>query len=235
MLDIPGGLTFSLILITLTSFVGFLFAVAFSKTPSISKYATWVSIPVLLWVIFQSTLSLNRWYMDRTGAPLLFPYLFTSGCMLAILIIPRLRIWACGLRIEVLIALQLLRLPLELLLQWSARFRQSSWELTSYGGSVELLFGLTAPLMIWLLRKQTRPARWVLLSWNSAGIIALIVLWLKGLLGAPSSIQSRAFDTPNYLLVHFPGSWIVTVIIPVLLFAQLAVIVQLVAKGKSGE
>ena len=232
MLDIPGGLTLSVLLVTLTTFVGFLFAVSFSKNPSISKYATWIAIPVLLWIIFQSTLSLNRWYMNRASAPLIFPYVFTAGCTLVLLIVPRLRDWVLGLRMEVLLWMIVLRLPIELLLQWSARFRQSSWDLTSYGGSVELFFGLTAPLMIWLLRKQSNTGRKVLLAWNVAGVLSLCFLWIKGLMGAPSTIQTRAFDTPNYLLVHFPGSWIVTVIIPILLFAHLAIVTQLLKRIK---
>ena len=230
MLELPAGLTLSLILLTLTTFMGFLFAVAFSKNPAISKYATWVAVPVLLWIIFQSTLSLNRWYMDRNTAPLLFPYIFTTACILSIALTPRLRQWMLGLRYEVLIGLQLLRLPLELLLQWGARFRQSSFDLTAYGGSLELFVALSAPLVFWLMRKPTPVRKTVILVWNFVGMASLLLLWIKGLLGAPSTLQSRAFDIPNYLFVHFPGSWIVTVIIPILLFAQLAAVVQL-SKG----
>jgi hypothetical protein len=227
MLEIPAGLTLSLILLTLTTFMGFLFAVALSKNPAINKYATWVSVPVLLWIIFQSTLSLNRWYMDRNSAPLLFPFIFTITCMLIIALVPRLRQWMLGLRLEVLIGLQLLRLPVELVLQWAARFRQSSFDLTAYGGSPEWLIALSVPVVFWLKRKPTPTRNTIVICWNLFGIASLLTLWIKGLLGAPSALQSRAFDIPNYLFVHFPGSWIVTVIIPILLFAQLAAVTQL--------
>ncbi|MFM7726298.1 MAG: hypothetical protein ACKO7B_06330, partial [Flavobacteriales bacterium] len=163
---------------------------------------------------------------------LLFPYIFTTTCILSLLIVPRLRAWVLGLRTEVLIWMIVLRLPVEFLFHWSALFRQSSWDLTSYGGSVELFFGLTAPLMIWLLRKKSNIARNALLVWNIVGALTLSFLWIKGLLGAPSAIQTRAFDTPNYLLVHFPGSWMVTVIIPIVLFAHLALVTQLLKRKK---
>jgi hypothetical protein len=45
-------------------------------------------------------------------------------------------------------------------------------------------------------------------------------------------MQNWAFEIPNYLMVHFPGSWIVTVIIPILLFAQLSAAAQI---GKVGR
>jgi hypothetical protein len=232
MLDIPAGLTLSLILLTLTTFMGFLFAVAFSKTQAISKYATWVSVPVLLWIIFQSTLSLNRWYMDRATAHLLFPYLFTSACILAILIVPRLREWALGLRIEILIALQLIRLPLEALLHWAAYHRQTPLALTFYGGSMELLFAAVTPLILFLYRKDAIKYRMWMLVWSYAGAASLITLWIRSMLSAPSTMQNWAFEIPNYLMVHFPGSWIVTVIIPILLFAQLSAAAQI---GKVGR
>jgi hypothetical protein len=232
MLEIPAGLTLSLILLTLTTFVGFLFAVAFSKRQAISNYATWVSVPVLLWVIFQSTLSLNKWYMDRATAHLLFPYLFTSVCILAIFIVPRLREWALGLRIEILIALQLIRLPLEGLLHWAAYHRQAPLALTFYGGSMELLFAATTPLILFLYRKDATKYRVWMLIWSYVGAASLTTLWIRSMLSAPSTMQNWAFEIPNYLMVHFPGSWIVTVIIPILLFAQLSAAAQI---GKVGR
>lgn len=227
MLDIPAGLTLSLILLTLTTFTGFLFAVAFSKNPQISKYATWVSVPVLLWIIFQSTLSLNRWYMDRNTAHLLFPYLFTTASILSILFIKPLRAWALGLRIEFLLGLQLIRLPLEGLLHWGAYHRQNPLALTFYGGSPELLIALATPIMIYLYRKNKSAYRLWLLIWSYAGTASLTMVWMRSLFSAPSTIQNWGFEIPNYLMVHFPGSWIVTVIIPILLFAHLAVAAQL--------
>jgi hypothetical protein len=234
MLEIPSGLTLSLVLLTLTTFVCFLFAVAFSKNSGISRYATWVSVPVLLWIIFQSTLSLNRWYMDRTTAHLLFPYLFTTACILTILFTPRLRQWALGLKIEILIGLQLIRLPLEGLLHWAAYHRQTPLALTFYGGSPELLTALATPVMLYLHRKNKWKYRLWLLIWSYAGMASLTMLWTRSLFSAPSSIQNWGFEIPNYLMVHFPGSWIVTVIIPTLLFAHLAVAAQL-NNGKNTE
>ena len=232
MLEIPAGLTLSLILLTLTTFVGFLFAVALSKKPAISRYATWVAVPVLLWVIFQSTLSLNRWYMERTSAHLLFPYLFTTACILAIVFIKPLREWALGLRVEILIGMQLIRLPMEGLLHWAAYHRQTPLALTFYGGSPEILIAATTPIMLFLYRKNKSGNRLVLLIWSYAGMASLTMLWVRSLFSAPSSIQNWGFEIPNYLMVHFPGSWIVTVIIPILLLAHLTVAAQLGKKDK---
>jgi len=233
MLEIPAGLTLSLILLTLTTFIGFLFAVAFSKNPAISKFATWVSVPVLLWIIFQSTLSLNRWYMDRTTAHLLFPLLFTCACILAIILIPQLREWALGLRAEILIGLQLIRLPLEGLMHWAAYHRQTPLALTFYGGSLEILIAAATPIMLYIFRKNIYKNRLWLLIWSYAGMASLTILWIRSLLSAPSTIQNWGFDIPNYLMVHFPGSWIATVIIPMLLFAHLAVAAQLNSRKNS--
>lgn len=170
--------------------------------------------------------------MDRATAHLLFPYLFTSACILAILIVPRLREWALGLRIEILIALQLIRLPLEALLHWAAYHRQTPLALTFYGGSMELLFAAVTPLILFLYRKDAIKYRMWMLVWSYAGAASLTTLWIRSMLSAPSTMQNWAFEIPNYLMVHFPGSWIVTVIIPILLFAQLSAAAQI---GKVGR
>jgi hypothetical protein len=71
-----------------------------------------------------------------------------------------------------------------------------------------------------------------MLIWSYAGAASLTTLWIRSMLSAPSTMQNWAFEIPNYLMVHFPGSWIVTVIIPILLFAQLSAAAQI---GKVGR
>jgi hypothetical protein len=66
-----------------------------------------------------------------------------------------------------------------------------------------------------------------LFIWSYASIASLTALWIRSLLCAPSTIQNWGYEIPNYLMVHFPGSWIVTVIIPVLLFAQIVALLQM--------
>jgi hypothetical protein len=88
--------------------------------------------------------------------------------------------------------------------------------------------------MLYLHRKNKWKYRLWLLIWSYAGMASLTMLWTRSLFSAPSSIQNWGFEIPNYLMVHFPGSWIVTVIIPTLLFAHLAVAAQL-NNGKNTE
>jgi hypothetical protein len=131
-----------------------------------------------------------------------------------------------GLRIEILIALQFIRLPLEGLLHWAAYHRQTPLALTFYGGSAELFFAITTPLVFYMHRRNPVKNRMWMLIWCYMGVASLITLWLRSLFCAPSTIQNWGFEIPNYLMVHFPGSWIATVIIPILIFAQLAAAAQ---------
>jgi hypothetical protein len=80
--------------------------------------------------------------------------------------------------------------------------------------------------MLYLSQKTEGKNRMWLLVWSYAGIVSLTSLWIRSMLCAPSTMQKWGYEIPNYLMVHFPGSWIVTVIIPVLLFAQLAAVLQ---------
>jgi len=227
MLEIPVGLTLTLVLITITTYLLFLFAVAFASDKKVQRSATTVGIVVLLWIIFQSTLSLNRWYMDRKTAHLLFPYITTAVISLGVLFIPAIKGWRNALNIQLLMWMQLIRIPIEIMLWWSADFKQSPSSLTLAFGNPDAIIALCAPIAVWLLGKKQKTSDNAVLVWNYAGLISLLVLWMRILFSAPSTLQLTSFNAPNYLMVHFPGSWVPSVIIPILLFAHAVVIRQM--------
>ncbi len=235
MLEIPAGLTLTITLVTITTYLLFLFSISFSSENKVQRSATWVGILVLLWIIFQSTLSLNRWYMDRKSAHLLFPFITTSCIALVVLFLPKISGWRHALNLRFLVTMQLMRIPLEIILWWSADFKQSPSSLTVAFGNPDVIIAAMAPFALWLLGKKQKKTDNLVLMWNYAGLISLLVLWMRILFSAPSTLQLTSFNAPNYLMVHFPGSWIPSVIIPILLFAHAVVIAQLHDRKKASH
>jgi len=227
MLDIPVGLTLILVLSTITTYLLFLFAISFATDQRVQRSATGVGILVLLWIIFQSTLSLNNWYMDRKSMHLLFPCITTAVIALVILLLPKIRDWRNALSLRILIAIQLIRIPLEIILWWSADVKQSPASLTIAFGNPDGIIAAMAPIALWLINKKQKRTDKLVLLWNYVGLASLLVLWMRIFFSAPSALQLTSYNAPNYLMVHFPGSWIPSVIIPILLFAHAVVIAQM--------
>ena len=221
MLEIPAGLTFSIILLTITTFLCFLFAIALSSHPRMQRSATLIGIVILLWIIFQSTLSLNRWYMDRKTVHLLFPYLTTFTLSMAIGFLPIFKDFRAALQRPTLLWMQILRLPLYGLLYWSSLHKQSPAMLWLYPFVADLIILLLLPVVWQKTRKEGSNGK-LERAWHLAGFLSLMTGWIMLLLSAPSSLQRLAFQSPNYLIVHFPGSWIPSVIIPLLMFGHVS-------------
>lgn len=221
MLDLPAGLTLSIVLLTITTFGCFLFAAVLSSNTRMQRSATLIGIVILLWIIFQSTLSLNRWYMDRKSLHLLFPYLTTLIITLAVSFLPVMKDFRESLHRPTLIWMQLLRLPMHGLVYWSVLHKQSPAGIWIYPLIADLIAIAAIPIILRALRSSDNNSG-LLRVWHIFGSITLMSSWVIMLLSAPSAMQQLAFQSPNYLIVHFPGSWIPSVIIPLLLFGHIS-------------
>jgi hypothetical protein len=121
--------------------------------------------------------------------------------------------------------MQLLRIPLYGLLYWATLFKQSPPKLWVYPFIADLIILAMLPL-IWKKMRSDGADTKVSRAWHFAGFLSLLTGWIFLLLSAPSSLQQISFQSPNYLIVHFPGSWIPSVIIPLLMFAHLSQLVR---------
>lgn len=187
---------------------------------------------VLAWLLVQSALSLSGFYTVTTTLP---PRLaFALGPPL-LLLLSRLatvqgRAFLASLRLEVLTLLHVVRLPVELGLYGLYLHGAVPRIMTFEGGNWDILMGLSAPLLYWLVRRQ-RVGRWVLLGWNVLGLALLLNIVVVAVLAAPSPVQRLAFDQPNVALLHFPFGWLPAVVVPLVVLAHVAALRQLLAKG----
>jgi hypothetical protein len=219
MLDLPAGLTLSIIILTITTFVAFLFAIALSSNARLQRSATLIGVVVLLWIIFQSTLSLNRWYMDRKTVNVLFPYITTFVLIVVVGFLPALKAFRVALHRPTLSWMQLLRLPIYGIMLWSVQHKQTPSGIWLYLLVFDAALMLAMPFVLRQARARVS-SHWMERMWHLTGLLSLATAWMFMLLSAPSSLQQMAFQSPNYLIVHFPGSWIPSVVIPLLMFGH---------------
>lgn len=102
--------------------------------------------------------------------------------------------------------------------------------MTFEGRNFDIAAGITAPFVAWFAFKNKDIRRKILLAWNFICLALLINIVVTALLTAPSPIQKIAFDQPNIAVLYFPFSWLPVFIVPVVLFAHLSSIRQLLKK-----
>ena len=78
----------------------------------------------------------------------------------------------------------------------------------------DVLIGLTAPIVAWLLWKRHPWSRRIAVLWNIAGIIDLVLAVTLGVLSAPGPFQRLSLGTPNTVISTYPFILIPTVLVP---------------------
>ncbi len=231
MLDLPWYITLTFILATFFAFLLSALSVLLSGRKRLSSKANILSVLLLLWLIFQSTLSLSGWYMFREANPphILFPVLINVGLFALGLSTPLGKKFMDSLPLRWLMWIFVLRVPVEVCLYWLAQHKQSPWSITFMGENFDIVFGLTAPIFIlWYLYRPTS-SRKLFLVWNILGLVSVIYLMVRVLGSVPTVMQAWDFSQPNYSVLHFPFIWLIAFLLPLQLFTHIVVVRRLLA------
>lgn len=210
------GLTFYLLLMTLRT--------------ALSRRGLFIVAGLLsLWVLLQTGLSLSGFYRVQTQPP---RFLFLVGPpMLTIIVLfasGKSRAVVQTLSLERLTWIHLVRIPVELVLLWLFLYQQVPVEMTFEGRNLDILSGLTAPLVVYFGIRQGRiNSRW-LLVWNLLCLGLLVNIVATSVLSAPSPFQRFGFSQPNVGLARFPFVLLPGFIVPTVLWSHLTAISQLI-------
>ncbi|MFM7311486.1 MAG: hypothetical protein ACKOZY_12830 [Flavobacteriales bacterium] len=220
MLEVGWHVTMMGVGLTLAVYVWVIILFLFRDQGIRPRFINLASILLLLWIMFQSALALNRWYMDRNSAwpHWLFAVLFPCLLMMLQFTLSRARNWAKTIQNSGLIWLHLLRIPLAWLLTWLSVDHQLPMRWTYFGWNFDIVFGVTAPIVAILWQRGHRGA-WIR-GWHFAGLASLLWLWIGGLLSTAGAWQVWDVNAPNYAFVHFPFIWIPTFILPILIWSH---------------
>jgi hypothetical protein len=78
----------------------------------------------------------------------------------------------------------------------------------------DVLIGLMAPIVAWLLWKRHPWSRHLAVIWNLGGIADLVMAVMLGVLSAPGPFHRLALATPNAAISTYPFILIPTVLVP---------------------
>ena len=135
------------------------------------------------------------------------------------------------LDLRVLTLLHIVRLPVEIVLMLLAVHHTIPELLTFEGRNFDIIMGLTALPMAWLIFTK-KVSKKILLAWNVLGVILLFNVVIHGVLSLPLPFQQFAFDQPNIAMLYAPYNLLPGVVVPIVMFSQFAAIRQLTRHSK---
>ncbi|MBL7767013.1 MAG: hypothetical protein JNJ58_13005 [Chitinophagaceae bacterium] len=183
---------------------------------------------ILLWMLIQGFLAKANYYSEHLNR--LPPTIVILGILPPLLFILGLFLSQSGrkfidqISLLHLTILHVVRIPVELVL-FGLYLHQAVPELMTFEGrNFDILAGLSAPFITWIVFSNSQPNRKLLLIWNLIGLALLLNIVIHAFLSAPFPLQQLAFDQPNIAILYFPFVWLPTVIVPLVLFGHLVAI-----------
>jgi hypothetical protein len=127
----------------------------------------------------------------------------------------------------ILVAVHVLRVPVELGLYQLYLQKQIPELMTFAGWNFDILTGISAfILLLYMLYGKTRISTRFFLAWNIMGLLFLFFIVIIAILSAPLPVQQFAFDQPNVAVLSFPYCLLPFGIVPVVLMSHVLLINQ---------
>ena len=226
--DIPLYVPLLFVLITILALV--MFGNTLKK--SAGSYRVKIVLPFLvLWLAAQGILALNGVYSAPDHQ--LPPKLLIIGILPPILLILLLlmsrpgRKFMDSLPLKEVTWFNIIRLPVEIGLLLLYVNHAVPRLMTFEGGNLDILSGLSAPLIAYYGFTRANLGKKTLLIWNFVCLALLLNIVGRALLSAPFPTQKLAFNEPNIAVLHFPFVWLPTFIVPLVLLGHVTSIRRL--------
>jgi hypothetical protein len=194
--------------------------------------AQWNKTSIFLLVLIssvQSLLGLSGFYTGLHQDIPRFPLLLLPSLALVLFgfLSKRGRLLIDRFDIRQLTLLHIVRIPVEIVLYLLFLHKAVPGLMTFEGRNFDLLSGLTAPVLYYLVFiRRTLSPLW-LLVWNIGALVLLLNVVINGVLSAPTPFQQFAFDQPNIAVLYFPYVLLPSVLVPLVLLAHLVSIRRL--------
>jgi hypothetical protein len=187
---------------------------------------------MVVWIVLQTAISLSGFYQHNLTFPpritlLLFPPLivtifqFTSA---------NGRKFMDQLDLKTLTLFHLIRVPVELVLFWLFNAGYVPELMTFEGRNFDILSGLTAPVIYYFGFVNQVINKQVVLIWNFLCLGLLFNIVINAILSVPTPFQQFAFEQPNIGILYFPFVLLPCLLVPLVLFAHLVSIRQLLLR-----
>jgi hypothetical protein len=195
--------------------------IAFGKAVRSSKVAIVGSV---LWMCIQSAIGLSGFYLVTNEIP---PHIFLAIAPPLVVIAfvfstAAGRRFVDGMDLKWSVLFHSIRILVEINLYWLFLRKQVPALMTFEAGNLDILIGLSAPIIWWAFARG-QIARRGLLIWNGLGLLSVLNAFARAMLSAPFRFQKIAFDQPTIAILHFPFVLLPAFMVPAAIFCHLAV------------
>lgn len=206
----------------LTTFITLYFLCKASKSK-------WFIFGIIIWMIITGGLGLTGFYRKADAIPPRFVLLLLPVVLFIILLFTSKigKHYTDKLSLKWLTILHIVRIPVEIVLHYVFLAGLIPDLMTFNGYNFDIISGITAPIMYYLVFVKKKVGRKGLLIWNFICLGLLINVLSIAILSAQTPFQKLAFNQPNIGVTYFPFVWLPSVIVFIVLVSHLASIRQL--------
>lgn len=180
---------------------------------------------VLLFISWQVVVGSLALAGTFTNKPLIFPIVLIGTVLLSVFYLQKID--KQQLNTKILVAIHTLRIPVELLLYGLFLEKKVPQLMTFSGWNFDILIGISALLLLFYSHfTQKQVGQRFLLTWNSIGIVFLLIIVSLAVLSSPLPIQQLAFEQPNIAVLMFPYCFLPSCVVPLVLLSHILLIRQ---------
>ncbi|TDO20896.1 hypothetical protein [Pedobacter duraquae] len=198
--------------------------------------ATQYSKPFLFgllgWIAVQSTLAIAGFYNNTLTTTARFPLLVIPPILLlvSLFITKNGRAFLDSLDLPTLTIFHMIRIPVELVLFWLFVRGAVPEAMTFHGRNLDILSGISAPVIYYFGFIKKTLNNPVMIGWNLICLALLLNVVSTAILSLPARFTQFGFGQPNIALGYFPFVLLPAVLVPLVMFATVAGIKQLLKK-----
>lgn len=191
-----------------------------------------VLIILLLWMLLYGISGFAGFFQQTQTIPPRFPFLIVPSVIFIVILFltNKGRQFIDSLSLKELTLLHIIRVPVEICLYYLCLSKLIPSIMTFEGYNYDIISGISAIVIYWLVFISKKAGRKVLLVWNIFCLLLLLNIVTIAILSAQTPFQKFAFDQPNIGLTYFPFVWLPSVVVPLVLLSHLVAIRQLTAK-----
>jgi hypothetical protein len=236
---LPIALPVAFALITFATFILSRRIILRTSPPPKKQNSRTLIVGMLTWLVVVMVLSLAGVYYKHPEA--LPPRIFVFGVFPMLVAIVATFFTRAGRRfidslsLFHLTLLHSVRIFVELILWWLFMEGAVPELMTFEGRNLDILAGLTAPLVAFLGIRKELLTRTTMIIWNIICLGLLFNIVIIAVLSVQSPLQQLAFDQPNEAVLYFPFTWLPAFVVPAVLFCHLAAIRKLLTGGRLYE
>ncbi len=205
---------------------------AFMLLYSVQFDRRWI-LAIAGWLVLQTGMGLSGFYTDFSAMPPRFLLMVAPPVLMIVagLSITKGRAVLDGMNIKALLLLHTVRVPIELCLFWLWKAGMVPEAMTFEGRNPDILCGLTAPVVYYLVFVRKVAGSKAMLLWNVSCVVLLANIVIHAVLAAPTPFQRIAFDMPNVAIGYFPFNLLPAFLVPVVLLSHVVSIRSMVKQG----